>query len=73
MTNGFNIYRQAMFNEQSDFADKISIQKMTEKCQREFPGNYVVQETYMPGRHYWRLTLRFDSPGDETWFLLQHG
>ena len=45
-------------------------EKATERMKEQFPGNYVVEEYYDSGVHRFELRLKFDTPEDETWFLL---
>ena len=56
-----------------NFADDEKLGKINEACQKEFPGNYHVVEAYMPNSFSWGVRLVFDTPADETWFMLQHG
>ena len=45
---------------------------MTQWMQEDYPGNYTVQEAYIPDRGCWGAKLVFESEQDETWFKLRY-
>lgn len=55
-----------------DFASDDVMVRMTEMFQAEYPGNYTLEESYIPDTFQWGLRIVFNSPEEETWFKLQH-
>lgn len=53
--------------------DEKGILTITDRMQREYPGNYVIKESYNPRRGTWDAMIVFDSESDESFFILQHG
>lgn len=45
---------------------------MTEALKKDYPGNYVLKETFIPTRLQWGLKIEFETPEDETWFRLKY-
>lgn len=58
------VYARASRNEQFEGT-------MTQWMQKDYPGNYTVQEVYIPERYCWGATLIFESEQDELWFKLR--
>ena len=54
----------------SDFKANYDI--ATESMKSKYPGNYVVEEYYDSRTGGFGLRLKFDTPEDETFFLLQN-
>lgn len=54
-----------------DMAD-ASYEPATKRMQQRYPGNYIVEEYYNNKKHTWDLRLKFDTPEDETWFMLKY-
>lgn len=44
----------------------------TQRMKEKYPGNYIVEEYFNSDRLAWDLRLKFDTPEDETWFLLSN-
>lgn len=44
----------------------------TKLMQEQYPGKYIVKETYSPALQRFCFFLKFDSPKDETWFMIRH-
>lgn len=42
------------------------------QMKERYPGNYIVEEYYNSAIHNWDLRLKFNTPEDETWFLLRN-
>ena len=59
------VYARASKNEQFEGT-------MTQWMQEAYPGNYMVQEAYIPDRGYWGAKLVFDSEQDEIMFNLRY-
>lgn len=47
-------------------------EKPTERMKEKYPGNYIIEEYYNSKTHTFDLRLKFDTPEDETWFLLRN-
>jgi len=45
---------------------------MTEWMQADYPGNYKVQEAYIPDRYCCGAKMVFESEQDELWFKLRY-
>lgn len=45
---------------------------MTQWMQNDYPGNYMVQEAYIPDRGCWGAKLIFETEQDELWFKLRY-
>lgn len=45
---------------------------MTQWMQKDYPGNYMVQEAYIPDRGCWGAKLIFESEQDEIMFKLRY-
>jgi hypothetical protein len=45
---------------------------MTQWMQKDYPGNYTVQEAYMPDRFCWGAKLVFESEQEEIMFKLRY-
>ena len=39
---------------------------------KKYPGNYTVEQYYNPDKMKWDLRLRFESPKEETFWLLKY-
>ncbi len=50
----------------------ISYDAATKRMKQRYAGNYVVEEYYNSSKHTFDLRLKFDTPEDETWFMLQY-
>ena len=50
----------------------INIYLVTETMKMVFPGEYVVEEYFNKHTMVVDLRLKFTTPEDETWFLLQY-
>jgi hypothetical protein len=47
------------------------IENANNHMQREFPGNYIVEDYYDPKTMQFALRLKFNTPKDETFFILR--
>ena len=70
MINGYRlrlkeVYAFASRNEQFEGT-------MTEWMRKDYPGNYIVQEAYIPERGCWGATLVFESEEEEIMFKLKY-
>lgn len=45
---------------------------MTQRMQKTYPGNYTVQEAYLPESYCWGAKMIFESDADEFWFKLRY-
>lgn len=55
------------------FTDDQQLELIKDHFQKEFPGNYHIQEAYLPEAGGWGAKIIFDTPEDETWFKLKYG
>lgn len=59
------VYARASKNEQFEGT-------MTAWMKEDYPGNYIVQEAYIPNRGCWGAKIIFDSEEDEIVFRLRY-
>lgn len=52
--------------------EPIKLHVITESMKMVFPGEYVVEEYFNNQSMVIDLRLKFTTPEDETWFLLQY-
>lgn len=50
----------------------VTYERATERMKAKYPGNYIVEEYYDGKDHCFNLRLKFDTPEDETWFMLKN-
>jgi hypothetical protein len=48
------------------------IENANKAMQEKYPGNYIVEERFDPVRQQFALFLKFDTPEDETLFILKY-
>lgn len=55
-----------------DSAEEARKQYVLSEMQRQYPGNYVLEEYYNPDRMCFRYRLKFLTEKDEMWFKLKY-
>lgn len=54
-------------NNESDMLELVHT-----KMQENYPGNYVLDWKFDPALGAFKLYPKFDTPQDETWFILKY-
>jgi len=69
----YNRYLDKIYSEKTFNPGKEdTILYVAEQMQKNYPGNYVVQEYYDFHRMAFKAKLVFDKPEDETMFILRY-
>lgn len=55
-----------------DDANEKREQYIMENMQKEYPGNYTLEEYYNPATMSFRYRLKFNTEADEMWFKLKY-
>lgn len=61
-----------MIGANPDKADDLRYQYAMSELQRNYPGNYVLEEYYNPDRMCFKYRLKFLTEADEIWFKLKY-
>ena len=52
--------------------DASGITWITEMMKISYPGNYTIQEGYIPEKYTWGVRLVFEDPQEEIMFILKN-
>ena len=69
LSNGLNGIHGA--GGKSTFTEEDIVANAEKYMQKKYPGKYVVEQFYNADKMKWDLRLRFDSPKEETFWLLK--